>query len=437
MQPCAVLCITALLPLSILGRGPGVLERKLQRILAKATATYPGPYSVALSLGVSLPDNILAGFGENGLISLSSGPRKSTHTGDIPTPGAWKSRLCRGDIPTPGDMPIPGASCVHHSDKFAMGSTAKMYTAAAVLRLVDQGKFGLDDKALPLFDALWTRLNGTSILDGLGPYIKEVTVRQLLGMRSGIPDFDNKASRQYQFNHPEEDLGPVQEVSFLFPVKNFSCSPGQCGEYSSTNYELLGLLLAQQAGKTSWDEYTQQDDLPLLPEMTSTSFALRGPCSKYTHVHAYSREQTPAVDVSNMSCANGWTCGNLISNAADAAFFVRALLSNGGRILTRSSQQEMLKFVPLTSKAWGFGLPYGLGLMDLAAEFNLKDSALVGHAGETYGFNAITAYAKEYDFGVSVVANSENGTLTWEVLNEAYGSIVDFLNTTALSPLIV
>ena len=69
--------------------------------------------------------------------------------------------------------------------------TAQMYTAAAVLRLVDAGEFDLDSKALPLMDTFFRRLNGTSLESFLGPLIKRVTVRQLLQMRSGIADFDN------------------------------------------------------------------------------------------------------------------------------------------------------------------------------------------------------------------------------------------------------
>merc|ERR1712232_920486 len=60
------------------------------------------------------------------------------------------------------------------------------------------------------------------------------------GMRSGIPDFDNMQSRSYQFDHPDTDLGPVDEIGFLSLPVDFDCTPGTCGEYSSTNYELLG-----------------------------------------------------------------------------------------------------------------------------------------------------------------------------------------------------
>merc|ERR1712176_1606672 len=232
-------------------------------------------------------------------------------------------------------------------------------------------------------------------------------------------------SRQYQFDHPQEDLGPVKEMSFLFPLANSTCQPGTCVEYSSSNYELLGLLLAQQAGKQSWDEYTQAEDLPMLPGMTGTSFAVHGLCSEYTKVHAYSDERTQEVDVYDVSCTNGWTCGNLISTAADAAIFVKALLGGGERVVKEKTKQEMLKFKPL-DKTWALGLPYGLGLMDLSWFMKMAPGELVGHAGETYGFNSLTMYSKQYDFGLSITANSENLNITTAVIVEAYTEIVKY-----------
>jgi len=435
--------VPVLLPAMIMGHNlfmadNAILTLELQAILDKVTLTYGA--GTGVSLGVALPDAVSLRQGHHphhppfhphpfhphtrrhDRISLSSGDRKSDKT------------LLTGACLAPNKIPL-GTPCVLPTDAFAMGSTAKMYTAAAVLRLVDQGKFNLDDKALPLFDALWTRLNGTSIVNGLGPLIKEVTVRQLLGMSSGIPDFDNHASRQYQFDHPHEDLGPVTEMNFLFPSANFSCKPGTCAQYSSSNYELLGLLLAQQAGKHSWDEYTQAEDLPSFPEMTSTTFAVHGLCSKYTNVHAYSNERTPAVDVYDVSCTNGWTCGNLISNAADAAFFVRALFGKGERILKESTQKEMLKTRPLSG--WAAGLPYGLGVMDISVGLGMEPGELVGHGGETYGFNAYTFYSRKWDFGLSVVVNNEDTNITSTALAEAYGAIVKQLNTTGTPPIIV
>jgi len=424
----------------VLAQDINALEMHLKRMLANATRNS----SLAVSLGVSLPDDFAAVSGPgrqpNSIISIVSGKRVVTQAdafqGHCPQQirGHAAPRNAHGHS-APRNVP---ADCAVPTDTFAMGSATKMYTAAAVLRLVEQGKFGLDDKALPLFDKLWTRLNGTSIVNGLGSQIKDVTVRQLLQMQSGIPDFDNDASRQYQFKHPHEDLGPVEEMSFLFPSKGFVCQPGTCGKYSSSNYELLGLILAQQAGKESWDEYDQAAGLNLssIPGTGHTRFAVHGPCSEYTKVHAYScgsdcTSEMPPLDMYNVSCTNGWTCGNLITNAAGAAAFVRALLGKGNRILSEASQKEMLKFRPIT-KGFGTGLGYGLGVMDMGAFSGTGNSgSFVGHAGATYGFSSYTGYVKDLDFGISVVSNSESEDTNYEVLALAVSEVAKHLTRPA------
>jgi CubicO group peptidase (beta-lactamase class C family) len=416
----------------VIAAQPDKLLLELQGILDGITSQQGT--GTGISFGAVLPDShsLLSGARANdGVISLAAGHRYNL---------SYNGTMHTGACVAPKQKYDP--SCVYPADAFAMGSTAKMYTAAAVLRLVDQGKFDLDDIALPLFDVLWTKLNGSSIVNAMGPLIHDVTVRQLLGMTAGIPDFDNDASRQYQFDHPNEDLGPVKEMSFILPLGQFSCKPGACADYSSSNYELLGVLLAQQAGKDSWDEYTQAEDLPAFPEMTSTAFAVHGPCSKYTKVHAYSNERKPQVDVYDISCTNGWTCGNLISNAADAAFFVRALLGKGERVVKEKTQKEMLKTRPF--EHWAKGLPYGLGVMDVGVFFreffaqrHMEPGELMGHAGETYGFNAFTVYSKKWDFGLSVIVNNEQVGTTMTAIAAAYEAIVQYLSGGSTSTYIV
>merc|ERR550537_1223490 len=73
------------------------------------------------------------------------------------------------------------------------------------------------------------------------------------------------------------------------PSDSFSCMPGTCGEYSSTNYLLLGLMLAQASGSQHWKQYDQSSFLPahVRRQMPSTVFPLEGKLRDFTDVHAY------------------------------------------------------------------------------------------------------------------------------------------------------
>jgi len=387
MAAFAILAI-ALLPVCGAQSQHDALQKELQVLLnAAASKSIMPRSSVGYSLGVALSDGTT--------ISLSAGPREHGI----------------------------GAAKVQPTDRFLLGSATKMYTAAAILRLVEAGKFGLDDKALPLMDSLWKKLAKTSLADRLGSQMEEVTVRQLLQMQSGIPDFDtNPDSRSYQYAHPKEDLGPVEEVNFLPAHPRFDCSPGTCGHYSSTNYELLGLILAQQAGVSSWDEYKQASGLPadVLADMPTTVFPVHGLCSNFTQVHGYGSGY-PAKDVFDFSCTGGWTCGNVLSNAGDAAVFVRALYGTD-RIVSQTTRDEMTSFKPLT-KGFAVGTGYGLGTFDVSSLIKDFSRDLVGHAGETYGYNSITAYSKKNDFSLSITANDEQFFISSFIFKQALSTI--------------
>mmetsp|Transcript_27481 Transcript_27481/g.82172 ORF Transcript_27481/g.82172 Transcript_27481/m.82172 type:complete len:97 (-) Transcript_27481:633-923(-) len=74
-------------------------------------------------------------------------------------------------------------------------------------------------------------------------------------MRSGVPDYDTVASRAWQLAHPTTDIDPLT-ILRQFVKPGFSCPPGTCGEYSSTNFVLLGMVLAGLKGRAvrRWEE---------------------------------------------------------------------------------------------------------------------------------------------------------------------------------------
>jgi len=116
---------------------------------------------------------------------------------------------------------------------FAMGSTTKMITAAAILKLVEDGKMSLNDKMLPRMEKAYKTLYAKfqdkkdaagspthpDLVAWLGPEIKDITIGQMLMMESGIPDFDNMVSRTYQLKHPKVNLGPMENIDFIHFTK--------------------------------------------------------------------------------------------------------------------------------------------------------------------------------------------------------------------------
>lgn len=79
-----------------------------------------------------------------------------------------------------------------NNDIIPCGSLTKPYTAIAILRLVEKGKFKLDDPVQPTIDPYIMKYNSTTLQElGWPADIANVTVRMLLHMDSGVRDYDN------------------------------------------------------------------------------------------------------------------------------------------------------------------------------------------------------------------------------------------------------
>jgi CubicO group peptidase (beta-lactamase class C family) len=117
---------------------------------------------------------------------------------------------------------------------FELASVTKMFTAAGVLLLAQDGKLRLDDppaKYLPDAPAAWSR----------------VTIRQLLTHTSGLRDY---ASLDLDWHkHCGED-----GFRALLREQPIEFDPGTQWGYSSTGYDILGLLIMQLTGE-SWSDF--------------------------------------------------------------------------------------------------------------------------------------------------------------------------------------
>lgn len=119
--------------------------------------------------------------------------------------------------------------------QFRIASLSKTFTAVMVLQLVEEGKIDLDATIadlLPEYEA---------------EYAGEVTVRQLLTHRSGIPHyidlpgwFDGAFA---ETNDRDEFFGKIADLPLNF-------APGTSSRYSNANYYLLGMLVERATGSS-------------------------------------------------------------------------------------------------------------------------------------------------------------------------------------------
>jgi len=313
--------------------------------------------------------------------------------------------------------------------EFPVGSVTKPYTASAIMQLHEQKRIDIDAPIYHYVDPILTRLNKTTMLKlwNGDTTCQTITARMLMGMRGGLHDYNDTWYQEVTINDPTFDVSPFDLLHRL--NKSWVCPPGECGEYASTGFELLGLALAQITGAEQWQDYDQFSVFPksVKANYNHTEFPGRGLCSDHPNiVHQYnawygngtkwmpSKDDTiikvNITDLYKDSCLNGWTCGNIAASPGDIARFHWDL--HHGNIVSQASLKEMLHWVPM-KVGWEPQL-YGLAMMQTwpyqghAWEPDPHNvSYTVGHAGADYGsLGMMSGFNTKYKFGISFVSNS-------------------------------
>ena len=136
--------------------------------------------------------------------------------------GTWSGAVGKAD----------GVRDVEVDSQFAIASITKTVIAAQVMQMVEAGELSLDD---PATDHLPSDLD----FDSNG-----ATIRQLLGMRSGIPDYLDAISDSMTTDR-QHRWTPTDVLALVATDRS---PAGGLFEYSSTNYVLLGLIIEQVRG---------------------------------------------------------------------------------------------------------------------------------------------------------------------------------------------
>ena len=129
------------------------------------------------------------------------------------------------------------------STLFQIASTTKNVTGVAVMQLVEAGKFTLGDRV-------------TELLPGLPRAWQPVTVRQLLGHTSGLPDMILDPQTGVWLPGSRDSV--IAQLANM-PVK----APGAAWSYNQTNYMLLGMLIDRFGGLPYRDYFRQRVFAPL------------------------------------------------------------------------------------------------------------------------------------------------------------------------------
>ncbi|AZM89972.1 MULTISPECIES: serine hydrolase domain-containing protein [Streptomyces] len=259
-----------------------------------------------------------------------------------------------------------------------IGSQTKTFTVTALLRLVDQGKVGLDDP-------IGRYVSGV-------PNGDRITLRELAGMRSGLFNYsEDDAFEKALTTDGTRPFTPQQLLGYSFkhPV-NFA--PNAKFEYSNTNLILLGLVIEKVTGQPLQQVLKQQviDPAGLHHTLFPTNAAFPSP-----HAQGYT-DQSASGEIVNSTDWNpswAWAAGAMISDLEDLRSWAKTLAT--GTLLKPATQAERLKTTPVGIPGAG----YGLGLFDV--------QGWIGHNGSLPGYESLGVYLPEERATLVVILNTD------------------------------
>jgi D-alanyl-D-alanine carboxypeptidase len=268
-------------------------------------------------------------------------------------------------------------------DRFRIASMSKTWLAVAVMQLAEKDALSLDDpvtKWLP--DSLTSKIANAD----------QATIRQLLTMTSGIPEYLNE-DFYAQVGQDTTHVWTVEEAlpyAYNLPA---SFAPGEGYEYCNTNYLLLQLIVEAAAKKPMHQVMREQIFTPLKLENTYVQVQEKG--SPFVHGYEDFDGDGQIDDVTDYNDGAGLGDGALVSNTADLTRFYQAVFAHH-EILSEASAQEMID-------AGDNDNEYGVGLEVIDGDNGLQ----VGHTGSVLGYSGAVYYLPDLDATVVILYGSQ------------------------------
>lgn len=273
---------------------------------------------------------------------------------------------------------------------FRLGSTTKMFTAAALVKLAEAGKLSLDE---PI--GKYAR--------GLDPAIAAITSAQLLSHTGGLADNAVMFGK-----HDDEELGETVRAlkrDALFTV------PGRIYSYSNPGYWIAGYVIEA----LSRESYADHLEAALFRPLGMRQTTLR-PTMAMTWPLAQGHEPSGGADGAakariirpQADNAGNWPAGSIFSCVDDLSRFVIAMLNDGkldGRqVLSPSLIAALGKprvAIPGTENR------YGLGLMSVRE----RGVERLQHGGSRSGYGSLISLVPAHRFGLIILVNRSGGSL--------------------------
>ena len=287
---------------------------------------------------------------------------------------------------------------------FILNSAVKTIVATMVMLEIQHGHLSLGTRLSQFYPWL--------------PNASQISVRMLLNMTSGLPDYLYNPRIEAMIDHRPRHHWTVDQVltglgTGLGPPK---FPPGREYQYSDTNYIVLGAILERITHRSIERDFQQLIATPL--GITSATF-VPTPAAKARIAHPYllhrngsvASQWIPGFGVSSAVWGPVFTDGGLATSSLDLAWFANALL--GGRLVSATAVRQMTHI--------GRG-DYGFGVRERSFDGHFW----LGHRGYFGGFEAEdwTDPSRQVTIAVAtnlqIVGGEPTSTDIWRAIARAY-----------------
>jgi D-alanyl-D-alanine carboxypeptidase len=304
-----------------------------------------------------------------------------------------------------GDRDLTKHLAADASTHYEIGSMTKQFTAAAILQLEEAGKLSIDDSVARYApDA---------------PHARELTLRNLLTQRSGVPEYLEGPVVEKQLATP----GSYAKIIATVSGKPLLFNPGSQFRYSNTNYIILGHIVEIVSHET-YQHYVRTHEFARA-EMMQTAFIADEPhIANMALGYVTPNGIAAAAPVLNDYWA--WSAGDIVSTVGDFNKWMAAL--EAGKIVSASDYALMTSATPATHDSGDTYYDFGLVVS------KIEGQPYVWHNGGTLGFRTDGAYFPKQDTRIIVFTNSGDASpepIALKIFNVLYPDIAAILTTAA------
>jgi CubicO group peptidase (beta-lactamase class C family) len=272
----------------------------------------------------------------------------------------------------------------HKESVYGIGSITKTFTAAAIMKLVQDGHLSTNDVLYNFFP-------------GLGNKAHEITLHHLLSMSSGIYE-DFSRTKSYNIDEvifPEAVPISMHQLVHYFDEITTDAKPGKKYDYSNFNFILLAAIVEKVSGMDFHDFLQENFFDPL--GMKSSSFGSHNAPSQLLSKPYIG---LPLYHIEPDFWHDSWVTG-AGGNFASATDLYKWLYSIHNRQILDNISTELMHRKHTKSGRAHYGYGWQVG--------SRKGFPYISHEGGTLGYVSEAGYFPEQELYIVVLTNHTHG----------------------------